>query len=287
MKTEDTRAETVGERVRSLRVARGLTQDDLARRAGFTNTYISKIERGAAALPASTVMRLGNALQVSEKRLLGADGDASPVKQVEVSARRQRILDAAVELFSARGYRGVSIRELAARAGCSTSNLYHHFSSKYEIFVTLIEGAMDRHLQGLNDAIEHHDDPAAQLRHVLRNHLMVHMMQPEVRLLTDDFHPISGTELDIFIDERDHYERGIRGIVSTGITQGIFSVRDVPIAVRAALGACNYVDRWFRPDGPLSADEVADRMADFLLTGFGVSPQWGAGTDDPKRRRKR
>jgi AcrR family transcriptional regulator/DNA-binding XRE family transcriptional regulator len=269
MKAEE-RVTPIGERLRATRVAQGLTQDDVARRAGFTNTYISKIERGAVALPPSTLARLGKALKVTPEvfSIEQMDGKAA---QGEVSARRTEILDAAVRLFSARGYSRVSIRELAAAARCSTANLYHHFSSKYEIFVTLIEGAMDQHFEGLNEALERYDDPEAQLRHVLRNHLLVHMTRPEVRLLSDDFHPMLGTELEVFIEERDRYEHGIRDIVRRGSTEGKFQVADVAVAVRAALGACNYVDRWFRRDGPLTADEVADRMTTFLMAGFGAN----------------
>jgi AcrR family transcriptional regulator len=270
MKTEE-RLMPIGERLRAKRLEKGLTQDDVARRAGFTNTYISKIERGAVALPPSTLSRLGKALRISPEQFMveQSDGDGGS-RPGEVSERRREILETAVALFSTRGYSRVSIRELAAQAGCSTANLYHHFASKYEIFVNLIEGAMDQHFDGLNEALNGYDDPTAQLRHVLRNHLLVHMTRQEVRLLSDDFHPMSEPELEVFIEERDRYEQGIRGIVHRGVGEGKFDVADVAIAVRAALGACNYVDRWFRQDGPLTADEVADRMTSFLMAGFGV-----------------
>jgi AcrR family transcriptional regulator/DNA-binding XRE family transcriptional regulator len=268
MKTEE-RLTPIGERLRATRLEKGLTQDDVARRAGFTNTYISKIERGAVALPPSTLSRLGKALKVSPERFMVEQSDGVSGRG-EIPERRKEILDAAIALFSSRGYSRVSIRELAAQAGCSTANLYHHFASKYEIFVNLIEGAMDQHFDGLNEALKSHDDPTAQLRHVLHNHLLVHMTRPEVRLLSDDFHPMSEPELEVFIEERDRYEQGIRDIVHRGADEGKLNVTDVAIAVRTALGACNYVDRWFHPDGPLTADEVADRMTSFLMAGFGV-----------------
>lgn len=281
MKVEERSPEILGKRMRAMRLAKGLTQDDVAKRAGFTNTYISKIERGAVALPPSTMARLGKALGVSPEKFLVGEVDGS-VGRSEVSARRMEILDAAVTLFSARGYSRVSIRELATKAGCSTANLYHHFSSKYEIFVNLIEGAMDLHFEGLNEAVERYDVPAKQLRHVLRNHLIVHMTRPEVRLLSDDFRPMSEPELEVFIEERDRYEHGIRDIVCRGVEEGEFKVVDVAIAVRTALGACNYVDRWFRSEGPLSPDDVADDMANFLLAGFGVNDRKLAGSKEPR-----
>jgi AcrR family transcriptional regulator len=187
------------------------------------------------------------------------------------AAGRREILSAATELFAAKGYSRVSIRELAARAGCSTSNLYHHFSSKYDIFVTLVEGTMDAHQAGLNDALRRSDEPVEQLTLVLRNHLLVHMTRPEVRLVDDSFHPLDGVALERFIAERDRYELGVREIVLRGVREGVFEVDDPAIAVRAALGSCTAVQNWFRPTGPLTPEEVAERLAGFLLAGFGAA----------------
>jgi AcrR family transcriptional regulator len=256
----------VGARLRALRVARGLTQEHLARRAGFSDAYISKLERGVGAPPPSTLDRLARSLEVVPDALVDDITEREPV-----GAGRREILNAAIELFSTNGFSRTSIRELAARAGCSTANLYHHFGSKYEIFVTLIEGAMDDHLAGLNDALERYDDPVEQLRFVLHNHLLLHMTRPEVRLLSYDFHPISGKDRERFTEERDRYERGVREIVRRGVREGAFVVEDPAVAVRSAMAACTAVDRWFRSDAPLSAEQVAKRTTDFLLAGFGAN----------------
>src|SRR5581483_9856692 len=161
-----------------------------------------------------------------------------------------------------------SMRELAAQAGCSPSNLYHHFTSKYEIFFTIIEEAMLLHIAGLEEALQRHDTPVAQLRFVFENHLRLHMERPEVRLLRQDFHPLRGKELERFIAERDRYERGIRAIVARARAEGTFHVQDPKLAVMVSLAACTQVDRWYRPDGELPSDEIARRITDFLIDGF-------------------
>jgi AcrR family transcriptional regulator len=255
---------TVGARLRALRLAKGLTQEHLARRAGFSDAYISKLERSAGSPPSATVLRLAQSLEVVPDALVDGGAGGKPGG----AAGRREILSAAIELFSTKGYTRTSIRELAARAGCSTANLYHHFSAKYEIFVTLIGGVMDDHFAGLDEALRRHDDPVEQLRHVLHNHLMLHMTRPEVRLLSYDFFPITGAELEQFIDRRDRYERGVRAIVQRGVREGAFDVEDPAVAVRAAMAACTAVDRWFSPSGPLSAEQVARRTSSFLLAGF-------------------
>ena len=60
---------------------------------------------------------------------------------------RAQVLDAALALFSHRGYGATSMREIAERAGVSTGNVYHHFKDKEAIFRTLL----DTYWQALDD----------------------------------------------------------------------------------------------------------------------------------------
>ncbi|MBI5202505.1 MAG: TetR/AcrR family transcriptional regulator [Elusimicrobia bacterium] len=52
---------------------------------------------------------------------------------------RQRILDAAAELFGRQGFHGTSTRDIAKSAGVSLGNIYNHFRTKDELFVELLE----------------------------------------------------------------------------------------------------------------------------------------------------
>ena len=52
---------------------------------------------------------------------------------------KERILAAALEMFSQKGYAGTNIRELTASLGLVKSSMYKHFSSKEEIWNTLLD----------------------------------------------------------------------------------------------------------------------------------------------------
>jgi AcrR family transcriptional regulator len=60
-------------------------------------------------------------------------------KRLTAEARREAILDAALEVFARRGYNGSSIDEIAQTAGISKALIYEHFPSKRELHVSLIE----------------------------------------------------------------------------------------------------------------------------------------------------
>ena len=53
---------------------------------------------------------------------------------------KQRILDAAIDLFATRGFGGSSMRDLAASVGIRAASLYSHFKSKDEILQIILDG---------------------------------------------------------------------------------------------------------------------------------------------------
>ncbi|TDC56835.1 TetR/AcrR family transcriptional regulator [Actinomadura sp. KC345] len=73
------------------------------------------------------------------------------------SGLRERLLDSSVQLFAQRGFRGTSLADVAADAGCSKASLLYHFSSKEAILAELLLPigkevvALDRRLAPLDD----------------------------------------------------------------------------------------------------------------------------------------
>ncbi|MEL4106342.1 TetR/AcrR family transcriptional regulator [Oscillospiraceae bacterium WX1] len=57
---------------------------------------------------------------------------------------KEKILDAALTLFSERGYDPVSVRDIAAAVGIKESSLYNHFKNKQDIFDTIVTAYTDR-----------------------------------------------------------------------------------------------------------------------------------------------
>ncbi|WP_435749180.1 TetR/AcrR family transcriptional regulator [Microbacterium sp. PMB16] len=59
-------------------------------------------------------------------------------------AKRDEILDAALELFAQKGYDRTSVREIARQAGLSQAGLLHHFSTKEDLFLEVLRRRDDR-----------------------------------------------------------------------------------------------------------------------------------------------
>ena len=68
---------------------------------------------------------------------------------------RERLLDAAAEVFAQRGYRASSVEDIATAAGLTKGAVYWNFDSKEDVFFALIEERVDRRARELMGVTEH------------------------------------------------------------------------------------------------------------------------------------
>jgi AcrR family transcriptional regulator len=183
-------------------------------------------------------------------------------------ARRLEILRAAGREFRTRGYAETGMREIAAAADLSPANLYNYFRGKDEILFFCQDNALDRLIANLDPTRRAKNNATEKLRAVIVFHL--HCILDEVEgsaahLLTNS---ISAHLQKRLLVKRDRYEQGVRQVIAAGIRSGEFADTDPALAARLILGALNSTIAWFNPQGPLSAEELAEVFATCLTRGL-------------------
>ena len=73
-------------------------------------------------------------------------------------ARRRQLLDAAMEVFVARGYHAAAMDEIAERAGVSKPVLYQHFPGKQELYLALLDESVGRLVEAVASAVRSTSD---------------------------------------------------------------------------------------------------------------------------------
>ena len=63
----------------------------------------------------------------------------TPVLNAADKTTKQRLFETAVDLFSSRGFRGVSIRDISGAVGIKESSFYNHYKSKDELIAAIFE----------------------------------------------------------------------------------------------------------------------------------------------------
>ncbi|HQU17284.1 MAG: hypothetical protein B7Z66_14625 [Chromatiales bacterium 21-64-14] len=110
-----------------------------------------------------------------------ANPHAGPDQPPPAATRRRGapgILAAAAALFAERGYAGVPVSAIAARAGVSKANIFHHFKTKDRLYLAVLRQACAASSQILHDGMRGTDPFAERLRHAARGYLH-HLLEQE------------------------------------------------------------------------------------------------------------
>ncbi len=122
---------------------------------------------------------------------------------------RRRILDAALDVFSAHGFRGATLDQIAAAAGLSKPNLLYYFDGKEAIHRALLTDLLDTWLDPLR-ALDPKGDPQAEIMAYMRRKLQMSRDYPrESRLFANEIlqgapriESFIRTELRALVDDR-------------------------------------------------------------------------------------
>lgn len=76
----------------------------------------------------------------------------------KIQAKRQRILETSLEIFSERGYVATPVREIIDRSGYGTGTFYKHFAGKEEVLTTLLSRFLDQIIENVDNYYGFEDD---------------------------------------------------------------------------------------------------------------------------------
>ncbi len=159
-------------------------------------------------------------------------------ERLSAEKRRQQIVDAAVELFSRKGFRGTRTREIAEAAGISEAMIYRHFATKRELYSAIIEtkSATEELLASAATAAQGKDD-AGVLRAVGLKMIEQTVRDPSLmRLLL--FSALEGHELsEIFFESRvKRLHQFLSSYIRKRIKEGRFRSMDALVVARGFIG---------------------------------------------------
>jgi AcrR family transcriptional regulator len=182
---------------------------------------------------------------------------------------RDEILDAAAQIFSQKGYHATSMQEIAQAVHLQKASLYYHVSSKQEILAALLDRALDMLIERLNRVVEQPLEPQEKLRLAMVSYLQALTDHRDLAaILLFEHRSLEPRLSKRHIPRRDRFEGLWRCILQEGREAGVFNSSNPALAARTILGVLNWTLTWYKPEGQLSGEAIANRYADLLLGGL-------------------
>src|SRR5690348_8548575 len=176
--------------------------------------------------------------------------------------KRRLILEAAVRLFSERGYAATRIEDIIAELSASRRVIYEHFGGKSDILVAICEQAIRSTIDLAARIARTPLDPVEKLRRLVHDFTQIVIdNRDNIAISTREMMFLPADSRARITRMQKKFDRMLGAILADGIARGVFAVTDPAITALAIGGMIIWTHRWYRPTGRLSAEAVADSMA--------------------------
>lgn len=272
----------LGRAVRAARTRSKTTLRALAARIGVSPATLSQIENGHTGLSEERLARIAAALGTTVTAVLAPQDPAGepdavvapPYAEdaVEVAWRDYEPLDfdpvlqAALEEFLTVGYHGATVRTIAARAGLSVAGIYHHYTSKQQLLVTILELTMAELLARARGAQAEGRDPVERFGLHIENLALFHTCRRELGFVgAAEMRSLEPANHARIAELRTTQQRLVDQEAAAAALAGRFGTAHPREAARAAVTMCTALATWWRPGGALSPQALAEQYVDFAL----------------------
>lgn len=183
--------------------------------------------------------------------------------------RKEQLIEVAAKLFKQKGYASTSMRDLAAEIGIEAASLYHHIKSKEEILETICFEMASKFTDAITETNDIYFNAEERLRMAIKNHVLIITQNiNRSSVFLHEWRSLTEPKLAEFIAQRNQYEQGIRVILNDGINEDLFDNVDEKFAALTILSTVNWINEWYNPDGKMNAEQVAEKLSDFIFGGL-------------------
>ncbi|HET8565702.1 MAG TPA: TetR/AcrR family transcriptional regulator [Solirubrobacterales bacterium] len=182
-----------------------------------------------------------------------------PALRARYEARRREVIGTAARLFAERGYDGTSIAELTAATGLAAGGLYHYIEGKDDLLIAICDELLEPLLARAREIVAAGAPPVEQLRELLAawvDHVVTH--RHHMLVFTQERQAIERQARWRRVrSQRKAFEKILDDVLARGEADGSMTFADRRLSLLALLGMVNYTPQWVRPNGRLSAAEIA------------------------------
>lgn len=203
------------------------------------------------------------------------------------NARRAEIYRTAARIIRERGFAATSVNDIARALGMTKAGLYHYISGKEALLFEIMNFGMERVEAEVVRPVKGVRDPADRLRQLLVRHARIAIRaRGAVSLVMEETRALPPALRKKIVQRMRTYFDTVRDTLKELKAAGRLQEVDPTVAAFSVLGTIHWLPRWYRPDGRLTIDEVADEIAKVTLQGI-LRPRGSRRSGRPKAKTRK
>jgi AcrR family transcriptional regulator len=180
------------------------------------------------------------------------------------------VLDAAVEVFSVKGYENASMEEIGEMLGLLKGSIYYYTESKESLLFAVIQSVHQEMMANLEQARARDGDVLSRIRAFVEDNLVLTIDRlKHASVFQREFRHLSDPHRAEINKERRQYERFFEELLTEAQQAGIVrSDVDAKLLAIAGLTMGSAIPTWYRPAGRLGKSEVVENYTRLLLGAY-------------------
>jgi AcrR family transcriptional regulator len=186
--------------------------------------------------------------------------------------RQAEIYRTAAQIILRKGYDATSVNDIANALGMTKAGLYHYISGKKELLFDIMNFGLDELDEEVAAPAKEIHDAEERLRFMIASHAqLVTRGQGAITILVDEVTALAPAQARKITRRKREYFDDMRGLLDELKNEGRLQDVDTTAATFCLLGMINWLSRWFRQGGSLTAEQAATQIVRIALGGL-LSP---------------
>ena len=193
--------------------------------------------------------------------------------------RRKEIMTKAIQLIQEKGFREMTLDQLAEELDFTKAAFYYYLSSKKDLLYLIHDNSMTTLMSTMVEIVQQNIDPREKLAQCIRAYVVmiaenlagfqIYFMEKR-ELRPSDQETLTARERE-FVD-------ALENVYREGVDHGLFANHNPSVVVHSILGMCAWMTRWYHDAGTCTPTEVADILIRIIFDG--LIPRDVSGTNN-------
>lgn len=186
------------------------------------------------------------------------------------NTKMEEILNAAIYLFSTKGYLQTSMTEIADAVNLTKGGIYHYLDKKEDALVMIHEQMTDAFILAFREASESAESPKDKLAAWIRAHAqLMRNYQPHIKIFFNELRNLrASSRFDAIVAKRDQITDTLYDIFKQGRKEKCFRDDIHPkILTFLVMGMMNWFYQWYRPNGPRAMEDIIGDVQRLVFEG--------------------
>jgi AcrR family transcriptional regulator len=193
----------------------------------------------------------------------------SPRYAERMNDKMAQIYDVTATLICQKGFDATSVSDIADAMNLTKAGLYHYIDGKQNLLFKIMNFALEALNEDVIAPARNEKDAARRLELIVRNHVLtITRGSSSMTILMDEVAGLSDEQQAEVLKHKVGYYSLVRDTLKELKKQGKLNDLNPSTAAHSLIGMILYLSRWYRRDGTMSDEQVADEILRIVRGGF-------------------